>query len=685
MASLYNYYRYQYARENQLPQYIRDFLNGWEKLNSNALFHMLEGEIHLTQKYVYDKQSAASVEQNGNIYVNAQCRLSPDEWVFTLAHCLLHLAFGHFDKEYIPESVYTVPDTEASDTERHSERKLALWNKACDIYVTRFLIDIHVGLPTCPDPADEYKIKLNSEEKIYEHLLWLGESGEKQTYGTSSHTHRDMHGLEHPADYSVTAQTGHGQSKMVSRQGKSVSGQGKTVSSQNKSVSGQGKTVSGTSKTVSGRIGQNSSGSNPFVKRFHYALAHLTSSTISEVSGYLYDEKEDTEVKKAARWFISSYPLLGSMAASFKIIEDTAFCIRNEIEIAAVDAIKGEIYVNPACGYSETEWQFVLAHEFLHAGLMHHKRINGRNPYLWNVACDYIINGWLVEMQIGTMPSSDLLYDEDLAGMSAEAIYDQIEKNIKKYLRRGTFRGYKKGDILSGGLPSFGGLHEGVTLDEFYSSALREGLEYHNMNGRGLIPAGLMEEIYALAMPPIPWDVELGRWFDEQFPPLENHRTYARPSRRQSATPDIPRPRTVPQEMDEMSRTFGVVVDTSGSMSSRLIGKALGSIASYATAKDVPLVRVIFCDAAAYDAGYLKPEEAAGKVEVTGRGGTILQPGVTKLLQAKDFPTDAPILIITDGCIEESLLIPREHAYLIPKGNRLPFPPKGKVFRFGDS
>ena len=57
------------------------------------------------------------------------------------------------------------------------------------------------------------------------------------------------------------------------------------------------------------------------------------------------------------------------------------------------------------------------------------------------------------------------------------------------------------------------------------------------------------------------------------------------------------------------------------------LGMALGSIASYASAKDVPFVRIIFCDAKATDAGYLAPEEIAGKVKVTGRGGTILQPG----------------------------------------------------------
>lgn len=120
-----------------------------------------------------------------------------------------------------------------------------------------------------------------------------------------------------------------------------------------------------------------------------------------------------------------------------------------------------------------------------------------------------------------------------------------------------------------------------------------------------MLPEGLIEEIYALSMSVIPWEVELARWFDSYFPPLEKHRTYARLSRRQSATPDIPRPRSVLQEIDEQNRIFGVVLDTSGSVSTRELGMALGSIVSYAVAKEVPFVRVIFCDACPYDAGYL--------------------------------------------------------------------------------
>jgi predicted metal-dependent peptidase len=205
-------------------------------------------------------------------------------------------------------------------------------------------------------------------------------------------------------------------------------------------------------------------------------------------------------------------------------------------------------------------------------------------------------------------------------------------------------------------------------------------LSFHEGEGRGLLPAGLVEEIRALAQPPIPWDVDLARWFSERFPVLEPVRSYARLSRRQSATPDIPRPRLIRPEVDALSRTFGVVLDTSGSMDRMLLAKALGAIASYSMAREVPAARVIFCDAVAYDEGYLAPESIAGRVRVRGRGGTILQPGIDLLERAEDFPKDGPILVITDGFCD-TLRIRRDHAFLIPKGRSLPFPAHGPVFR----
>lgn len=59
-----------------------------------------------------------------------------------------------------------------------------------------------------------------------------------------------------------------------------------------------------------------------------------------------------------------------------------------------------------------------------------------------------------------------------------------------------------------------------------------------------------------------------------------------------------------------------------------------------------------------------------------------MQPGVNLLERAKDFPKDGPILIFTDGEIEPKMHIAHTHAFLLPKGRRLPFVAKGEVFYF---
>jgi len=111
------------------------------------------------------------------------------------------------------------------------------------------------------------------------------------------------------------------------------------------------------------------------------------------------------------------------------------------------------------------------------------------------------------------------------------------------------------------------------------------------------------------------------------------------------------------------------------------VATALGAIASYSATRDVPAARVVFCNAEAYDVGYMRPEDIAGTVKVKGRGGTVLQPGIDLLEKAEDFPKEAPLLIITDGYCDKVVLHGREHAFLVPQGVNLPFVPKGKVFR----
>ncbi|MBR1751718.1 MAG: hypothetical protein IJ740_12750 [Ruminococcus sp.] len=607
--------------DSKVTKNEQQLLDGMALVKSHPLFGKLDISTVIVPKSRLGKNIPAKVSSSGTVYLNKDCDRQPKEWAYIIAHCMLHLSFGHFDAERMPGYWQQITEKQKKWVNKYDP---ALWNIACDIFITRFLADVKFGKSDIDTSQLAVYGSASSELKIYEYLANNNFSVKFDTFGTAGEF-PDMIGTDTPLTYHY--------------------------------------------------------GKNRYITEFAYALADSVRSVIDEAGDVPTDHsKRRSVMQKAADWFINHYPLLGGLATGFKIIETTGRTDLNDIEIAAVDVTVGEIYVNPAAGLNLEEWKFVLAHEYLHAGLQHHARRNGRDPYLWNIACDFVINGWLHEMQIGIMPQNGLMYDETLKNMSAEEIYDRLTYNIRKNSKLGTFRGYGKGDIIDKGWSPDS--NKPTTLDDFCKSALRNGLEYHTSTGRGFIPAGLIEEIKALSMPPVPWDVELAKWFDTWFMPVEKHRTYARPSRRQSSTPDIPRPSWVRPELPEYSRTYAVIIDTSGSMSPEMIGKALGAAASYSVAKDVPFVRVVFCDAQAYDIGYIAPEDIAGRVMVKGRGGTVLQPAVDLLENAKDLPKNAPILIITDAGIEHDLKVHHEHAFLIPEGARLPFRPRGKVFYF---
>ena len=502
---------------------------------------------------------------------------------------------------------------------REEREKDLLWNAACDCVAARYLTDFHIG--TVPEElSDPLPSGAREEEKLYD---WLKE-------------HRE------PSCFRFSTKSG-GRADMC----------------------WQGK----------GRAWRWWSGPTDWRQLFAESLRDALRTAVDYAGGVRTEPGEYRKmgpIQRAREWFLSSYPLLGGVASGFKLVEDPLVAQRMGISIAAISVQMQEIYVNPAAHLTEQEWRFVLAHEYLHAALCHEGRLGRRDPELWNTACDYVINQWLRDMEVGIMPEG-LLYDPELGGLSAESIYDLLAANLRKYRRMA------RHDILFGP-PDWYHSRDFVDLDTWCRSAIQKGLDFHEIHERGYLPAGLVEEIRALSQPPIPWDVELARWFDERFQPLEKRRTYARLSRRQSATPDIPRPSYHYEEEAHAGRTFGVLLDTSGSMERGLLAAALGAIASYSAARDVNRVRVVFCDAAPYDQGYMEATDIAGSVRVRGRGGTVLQPGVEMLEQAKDFPKEAPLLIITDCECDRLNLFGRDHAFLVPRGKSLPFPPRGPVF-----
>ena len=541
------------------------------------------------------------VTQNGVLHLHPTRRADAEEWVWMIAHALLHLGLGHFARG-------------------PGDR---LWNTACCAVVHRFLHDLKLGRAPEGMPG-RVELPGRIEEVLDRRLREDGIPLELCGLGTAGSDGCDMRAEPAPAWRDPV-------------EWERVFGHGVALA-----VTSAVEVAAGVSKVL---------GTRP---------------------------TERSAARRARDWFMSAYPLLGALAASFDIIEDAGLCQRMGISVAAVSPEAREIYIAPAAAMSPEELRFVMAHELLHVGLRHGARCAGRDPFLWNVACDYVINGWLIEMGVGTPPSFGMLHDPELDGLSAESIYDRVAGDLRRARKLATFRGVGACDVL--GERGWWTRGAGIGLDELYRRCLADGLELHLGGGRGLLPAGLVEEIRALSQPPVPWDVELARWVDHHFPPLELRRTYARPSRRQSATPDIPRPRVArPSDLGE-ARTFAVVLDTSGSMDRVLLAKGLGAIASTCLSRDVPLVRLVFCDAAPHDQGFVEPEAIAGHVKVRGRGGTVLQPAIDLIEAADDFPKEGPILVITDGWCDP-LRIARSHAFLSPGDARFPFVPKGPVFR----
>lgn len=541
----------------------------------------------------------AQVFPDGVIEVNPRMPGDVGEWIWALAHCVLHLGFGHLDGRRTLDRPYTA---------------------ACCLAVSRF--QAALGLGTAPFSVTD--LPATPESVLADRWRDSGVPAEFAALGAGGAV----------PDLATTGTAPEKDPKWSDRLSIGIAAE----------------------------------------------ASNAVRSALREADKLRFERggapDPNTRWERARRWFVSSYPLLAALASRFTIVADRDLARRMEITIAAVDAERAEIYINPLAPLSTEEWRFVLAHEMLHAALRHSDRVGTRDPFLWNVAADYVINGWLVEMGVGTLPDGSL-HDPALKGLSAEAVYDLIVRDLRRLRRIATLRGRGLGDILTEPVRGPG---DPFALDDFYRRALALGLSNHETQHRGLLPAGLLDEIAVLSQPPLPWDAKLARWFDEFVPAVEKRRSYARPSRRQSSTPNIPRPGWYrPEELDTRV-TFGVVLDTSGSMSGELIGKALGAIASYALARDVPAARVVFCDAAAYDAGYLPVETIAGRVKVRGRGGTVLQAGVTLLETVDDFPADGPVLIITDAYCESTLRVRRDHAFLVPAGARLPFTPRGPVF-----
>lgn len=109
----------------------------------------------------------------------------------------------------------------------------------------------------------------------------------------------------------------------------------------------------------------------------------------------------------------------------------------NNVNIAATQGT--EILFNmdriTSENFSKRDFLFIFCHEIWHILLGHAIRKGNRNHELWNIACDYFINNYLIH-EVNLIKSEDLVYsnclqDSKYLGLSEEAIYEKLLKDNK--------------------------------------------------------------------------------------------------------------------------------------------------------------------------------------------------------------------------------------------------------------
>ena len=100
------------------------------------------------------------------------------------------------------------------------------------------------------------------------------------------------------------------------------------------------------------------------------------------------------------------------------------------IETAATDGNRIFFNVSFTKQLSDDNIRGVLIHEFLHILCEHRLRRGDFHPRLWNTACDYVINGWIMQSErYGkdfTLPQPMLNERYSYSGRSAEEVAQDL-------------------------------------------------------------------------------------------------------------------------------------------------------------------------------------------------------------------------------------------------------------------
>lgn len=297
-----------------------------------------------------------------------------------------------------------------------------------------------------------------------------------------------------------------------------------------------------------------------------------------------------------------------------------------------------------------------LVHELYHKILLHNTRRGNRDPYLWNVACDYVINAAMRKQgfQFPTSGPGAWLYDPKYEGMLSEQVYNDLAKNAKQQGGGGGGSGQGKASPFKGaaGVPQLDPGREDLRDAEGCDHPeTREKIEQDIIamvdravamaKAMGTLPAGIEKEV-AMASKPArePWYNHLHRFMQSLAVSEYN---WARLNRRAMLTHKL----FAPLHYSEALGVVDLFIDTSGScyaaaQQANFAGH-LNAILSEARPR---LVRLHYFDTRVYPGQEIQAGEIDVETRPKGGGGTSFV-DIFKTVEGYEEPPEVCI-ILTD-------------------------------------
>lgn len=308
--------------------------------------------------------------------------------------------------------------------------------------------------------------------------------------------------------------------------------------------------------------------------------------------------------------------------------------------------------------------KFAILHEVLHCALRHPPRRGFRDPELWNICCDLVVNAILVYEESMAHPNWIILDKKywkkpDGTSWTVEEIYDELYKKIEtakaqyklqcpcvqKDLTAQHGAGDGEGKETSGGCAhrdprGWTDVSWDKGLEEDWKQAVIASDQMARMRGNS--PAWLKTLVDDLVEPPVPIEKILQHIIGNI---VSNETTWKCPNRR-----FVSRGQHLPSMIKD--RKDGIIaIDTSGSIGDDEAKDFLGIAVRAMQTKGINELRVIQCDAEIKDDTRTKDVTTLKlhikKTGIRGRGGTAFEPVFEKI--EKENPWGVSFMIyLTD-------------------------------------